>query len=193
MLLLITLFFVINLVEVMLGHQPSLAAHRLNLAFLPVFWLALSLIPLIVLQVYRAPWIVLIARAAMAIAALVGAIGVFAHMVANGVTFESPARAFSPAVWGGPESPNWPIAIIIASVIGLLGMIGVHNGAAGPAWDAPGVLAGFAFVFILAGIALSVLPGMLALASACLVAAALLVLASLLACLAASALERKVP
>jgi len=191
LLVLTTLFFVILLVEIDLGHRPSLAQHEISLALLPVAWLPLSLLALMALQIKPSRLTVAAAQAAMVIAAVIGMAGSLAHILASGVALDRPDRVFSAAVWGGPVSPNWPIAIAVAAVLGFIGSFGASDDDAVLRRDPSGAICGLAFALIVAGIALSATPATLAPSAACLVLAALLLLAALLSLLMAAALERR--
>lgn len=191
LMLVVTLFFVICLVEVDIGHQPSLDAHRLNLSLLPILWLALSLLALIALQVWPSSLSAAAAQVAMVISVLVGLTGVFAHLAASGVSLGDPGRALSVSVLGGPQSPNWPVAIVVSGLVGFVGALGAGDDARILPRDASSLIAGCAFILIVAGIVLNTMPSTLAAASACLVGSALLLLAALLGSLATSLWERK--
>ena len=191
LLVLTTLFFVILVVEVDLGHVPSLKSHAMSLALLPVAWLPLSLFALIVVQVRPSHLAVAAGEAAMVIAAVIGLAGALTHLFASGVALDRTDRVFSATVWGGPVSPNWPVAIAIAAILGFIGCYGAGGDDASLRRDPARAICWAAFALIAAGIALSVTPAMLAQSAACLVLAALLLLATLLALLAESALERR--
>jgi len=191
LLVLTTLFFVILLVEIDLGHRPSLARHEISLALLPVAWLPLSLLALMALQVKPSRLSAAAAQAAMVIAAIIGLTGSLVHILAAGVALDRPDRVFSAAVWGGPVSPNWPIAITVAAVLGFIGSFGAGGGEAVLRRDPSGAICGIAFALLVAGIALSALPVALTPSAVCLVLAALLLLAALLSLLTVAALERR--
>ena len=63
----------------------------------------------------------------MAVSLAVGMIGSGLHMMTSGVDLDHLARAFSSNVWGGPASPNWPVAIALASVLGFIAATGAQR------------------------------------------------------------------
>jgi hypothetical protein len=191
LLLLTTLFFTILLLEVDLGHEPALAGHASGLAFLPVVWLAVSLLLLIALQLKPSPLAGLAVEVAMGIAAVVGVVGSVAHLVASGVALDRLDLMFSPTVWAGPACPNWPIAITVASIIGFAAAYGVDEHEAHQSAGAAGKSAWFAFALIVAGIGLSMIPGMGAASASCFVLASLLLFAIVLGLVASTTLERR--
>jgi hypothetical protein len=177
-----TLFFVILLIEVDLGHQLALQVHDRGLALLPVIWIPIALIALMWMQLRPSPLSRAFVRCSMAIAAVVGIVGFFAHLVASGVTLTNPSRLFDGQVWSGPACPNWPIAITVAAVLGLIA--GLTSAGETVDW-----LRVAAFTFVVAGIVLSLIPASSAAGSAALVAAALLLFASALTVLTESRKE----
>jgi hypothetical protein len=172
-----TLFFVILLIEVDLGHQLALQAHDRGLALLPIIWIPVALIALMWMQLHPSMLSRAFVQGSMAIAAVVGIVGFFAHLVASGVTLTNLPRLFDGQTWGGAACPNWPIAITVAAVLGLIA--GFASAGETVDW-----LRGASFAFVAAGIVLSLFPASLAVGSAALVAAALLLFASALADLA---------
>ncbi len=177
-----TLFFVILLIEVDLGHQLALAGHDRGLALLPIAWVPIALIALIWMQLRPSMLSRAFVRCSMAIAAAVGIVGFFAHLVASGVTIANLSRLFDGQVWSGPACPNWPIAITVAAVPGFIaGSVSAE--------EPMDRLRGAAFAFVAAGIVLSLIPASLAAGGAALVVAALLLFASALADLTKSRKE----
>ena len=190
LLVLTTLFFTILLLEVQLGHEPVTAEHVPSLALLPIVWLSLSLLALIVLQLKPSAPAATVASVAMGGAAVVGILGFFAHLAANGVTLERLDRVFSGAVWGGAACPNWPIAITVAAIIGLPATSGILHEDAPRSRNARDTMLWISCALIVAGIVLSVIPAAAASAD-CLVLAALLLLALILRSFAATLLARR--
>ena len=184
------LFFTIMLLEVDLGHQPAMAEHDAWLALIPVVWLPLSLLALIVVQVAPTALTAILAQAVMAVAAAVGMLGSGLHMMASGVSLENLSRAFSSAVWGGPASPNWPVAITLAAVLGLVAAFGANRDGETLGHDIGGVTAGAAFILIVVGIGFTIMPATVMVSATCLALAALLLLAALISMLANVATER---
>lgn len=190
------LFFSIMLLEVDLGHRPALAGNEAWLAIIPVLWLPVTLMALMALQVKPARATAFIALFVTAIAAVIGAAGSGLHMMAAGVDFAHLARIFSSAVWGGPVSPNWPVAITVAAVLGFagaLGALGAERSEQGLPRGLAGAASGIAYLLILAAIVCAALPALSMVSSACLAAAALLLLAVLIALLAGAAMQRSLP
>jgi hypothetical protein len=186
------LFFVIMLLEVDLGHRPALAGGEAWLALVPVVWLPLALIALIAVQMAPSTVTMIVALMVTAVAAGVGMIGSGLHMMAAGVDFAHLSRLFSSATWGGPVSPNWPVAITVASVLGFIAAIGASRDGETLPRDASGLAAGLAYVLIVAGIACAAVPSLVTVSATCLIVAALLLLAALIAMLANAATERSV-
>jgi len=190
------LFFCIMLLEVDLGHAPALAGNEAWLAVIPVVWLPVTLAALMAVQVRPAPATAFVALAVTAVAAVIGAAGSGLHMMAAGVDFGHLARVFSSAVWGGPVSPNWPVAIAVAAVLGFAGAAGAltaEPGEPGLPRGLAGAASAIAYLLILAAIVCAAAPRLAMVSSACLAAAALLLLAVLIAMLAGAALQRSLP
>ena len=186
-----TLVFSILLLEVDLGHEPTLAEHAPSLAFLPVVWLAVSLLLLIALQLKPSPVTGLAVEVAMGIAAVVGVVGSVAHLLTSGVSLDRLDLLFSPKVWAGPACPNWPIAIAVAAIIGFAAAYGVDEEEAHRRADGADKSAWFAFALIVAGIGLSMVPGIGAASASCFVLASLLLFAIVLGLVASTTLERR--
>jgi hypothetical protein len=184
------LFFTIMLLEVDLGHRPALARQDSWLALVPVVWLPISLVILMTVQIVPSFATALIAMAVMAITAAVGMAGSGLHMMAAGVDLGHLSRVFSSAVWGGHESPNWPVAITLAAVLGFIASIGSQRSDDGLPCDIAGMMSALAYALIVAGIAFSALPSLVMISAACLLSAALLLLAVLIAMLTSAAIER---
>ena len=193
LLTLAVLFFVIMLVEIDLGHRPALARGDAWLALVPVVWLPVSLIALIAVQWAPSTATMLAALAVMAVSAAVGMVGSGLHMMAAGVDLTHLSRIFSSAVWGGPVSPNWPVAITVAAVLGFIAALGAAGERPAQSDDALGAVTVVADVLIAIGIALSPWPDLVAFSAASLVGAALLLLAALVGMLARARFERSVP
>jgi len=182
------LFFAIMLLEVDLGHAPALARHSW-LALIPVVWLPITLLGLIAVDVHPSPFTVIVALIVTVTAAVIGMTGSGLHMQAAGVDLEHLGRVFSSEVWGGRESPNWPVAITLAAVFGFAGALG----ASANRNSLPGATSALAYLLIVAGVLCAAAPGLMTIASACLAVAALLLLAALIATLAGMAMERSFP
>jgi hypothetical protein len=185
------LLFTIMLLEVDLGHRPALARQDGLLVLVPVVWLPFSLVALMAVQIVPSRFTSLIAVAVMAVSAAVGMVGSGLHMMAAGVDFEHLSRVFSSAVWGGHESPNWPIAITVAAVLGLIGAVNARRDEA-LVCDITSIAALIAYALIVAGIAFSVVPSLVMISAVCLLCAALLLLAVLIGMLAGAATQRSV-
>jgi hypothetical protein len=183
------LFFTVMLLEVDLGHAPALA-RRSFLALVPVFWLPITLFALIAVQIKPNLVSVSAAMFATAVAFAVGMIGSGLHMQAAGVDLEHLGRVFSSTVWGGHESPNWPVAITIAAVLGFAASVNAHHDQQSLPHDFTGAVTAFADLLIVAGIASATVSGLAVAGSACLVIAALLLLAVLVAQVAGATMER---
>ena len=186
------LFFIIMLIEVDLGHRAALLRQDSWLALVPVVWLPVSLLVLMAVQVSPSKATSFVAIAVMAVSAAVGMIGSGLHMMAAGVDFSHLNRIFTSAVWGGHESPNWPIAITVASVLGLVAAIDAGRDRQTLPHGALGAASIVAFILIVAGCALAAIP-LVTLSAASLAVAALLLLAVLLAMLANAMTERTAP
>ena len=186
------LFFIVMLIEVDLGHRAALLRQDSWLALLPVVWLPVSLLVLMAVQVSPSKATSFVAIAVMAVSAALGMIGSGLHMIAAGVDFEHLNRIFTSAVWGGHESPNWPIAITVASVLGLVAAIDAGRDRQSLPHGALGAATVVAFILIVAGCALAAIP-LVTLSAASLAVAALLLLAVLLAMLAHAMTERTAP
>ena len=187
------LFLTIMLLEVDLGHRPALARQESWLALIPVIWLPLTLFSLMAVQIKPTLPISIFAQALTAIAAAVGAVGSGLHMMAAGVDLGHLGRLFSSAVWGGPVSPNWPIAITVASVLGFIGAFAAERDEQIASHDVTHLARCTAYLLILAGIALGVVPDLVMASAALLVGAALLLLAALIGMLASAAMQRSAP
>jgi hypothetical protein len=185
------LLFTIMLLEVDLGHRPALARQDGFLVLVPVVWLPISLVALMAVQIAPSLFTALVAVAVMAVSAGVGMAGSGLHMMAAGVDFEHLSRVFSSAVWGGHESPNWPIAITVAAVLGLIGAVNAHHDEA-LSHDTSGIAALIAYALIVVGIAFSAVPSLVMISAVCLLCAALLLLAVLIGMLAGAATQRSV-
>jgi len=187
------LFLVIVLLEVDLGHRPAIAQHEVWLALVPSIWLPISLMALMAMQLFPSLFTVIATQVTMAIAVVVGTVGSGAHVLASGVTLAHPERLFSVAVWGGPQSPIWPIGITMAAVLGLIASLDAHRDGETLHRDAGGVATGIAFALILAGIGLAPVSWALTVSATSLVLAALLLLAVIVGMLATAAMERSTP
>ena len=185
------LFFTVMLLEVDLGHAPALARHSL-LALIPVFWLPITLFALMAVQIK--PGLVTMSAALIVttIAAAVGVIGSGLHMQAAGVDLEHLSRLFSSAVWGGHESPNWPVAITLAAVFGFAASVNAHRDNESLPHDLAGAATAIAYLLIVAGVVCAAVPALTMVGSACLALAALLLLAVLVAQLAGAGMQRSV-
>ena len=186
------LFFTIMLLEVDLGHRPALAAQEAWLALIPVVWLPISLLALITVQLMPTTLTAIAAQIVMVVAAAIGMIGSGLHMMVSGVSLENLSRIFSSAVWGGPASPNWPVAIAVAAVLGLVASFGANHDGETLRHDV-GVPAGVAYVLIIVSIGLSAIPSAVMVSASCLVVAALLLLAALVGMLTNAAIQRSAP
>ena len=187
------LLFVIMLVEVDLGHRPALAQGNAWLALIPVVWLPVALIALIAVQWGPSLPTMLAALAVMAVSAAVGMAGSGLHMMAAGVDLAHLDRVFSSAVWGGPVSPNWPVAITVAAVLGFIAAFGAAGERAMQATNALGLVNAVADILIIGGVGGGTWPAFLAISAACLVAAALMLLAALVGTLAQARMQGSSP
>jgi hypothetical protein len=187
------LFFVIMLLEVDLGHRPILARQDSWAALVPVVWLPISLLALMAVQIAPSWPTALFAQAVMAVSAAVGMVGSGLHMMTSGVDLDHLARAFSSNVWGGPASPNWPVAIALASVLGFVAATSAQRDGETLPRNALGVTAVIADLLIVAGCTFAALPSLVLPSAVCLVAAALLLLAALLGLLINARTERTMP
>jgi hypothetical protein len=187
------LFFVVMLIEVDLGHRAALLKQDSWLALVPVVWLPVSLIALMAVQVAPSKATSFAAIAVMAVSAALGMIGSGLHIMAAGVDFQHLNRIFSSMVWGGHQSPNWPIAITVASVLGLVAAIDAGHDRQTLPHGALGVVSVIAFILIVLGCALAAIPDLVTLSAASLAAVALLLLAVLVALLANALNERTAP
>ena len=178
------LFFIVMLIEVDLGHHVALLRRGAWLALVPVVWLPVSLLALMAVQVAPSNVTSYAAMAVMLVSAAVGMAGSGLHMMAGGVDLSHLNRVFTSAVWGGHQSPNWPIAITVASVLGFVAAIDAGHGRAGLPRGALGIASAIAFILIVLGCALAAAPGLVTLSAASLTAAALLLLAVLIGALA---------
>ena len=193
LLTLAVLFFIVMLIEVDLGHRAALLRQDSWLALIPVVWLPISLLVLIAVQVAPSKATSFIAMGVMAVSAAVGMIGSGLHMMAAGVDFDHLNRIFSSSVWGGHESPNWPVAITVASVLGLVAAIDAGRNRQTLPSGALGAAAVIAYILIVLGCALAAVPDLVTLSAASLTLAALLLLAVLLGLLANAMTERTAP
>lgn len=187
------LFFVIMLLEVDVGHRSALLRHDSWLALVPVVWLPVSLMVLMAVQVAPSRFTAYVAIAVMLVSAAVGMVGSSLHMIAAGVDLDHLNRVFSSSVWGGHQSPNWPIAITVASVLGLVAAIGAGRQPESLPRGALRAGSAIAFIIIVLGCALAAVPGLVTLSAASLAAAAFLLLAVLLGMLVNASTERTVP
>lgn len=190
LLTLAVLFFVIMLLEVDLGHRPTLAAQESWLALVPAVWLPIALFSLMAVQIAPSLATTLFAQAVMAVAAAVGMAGAGLHMMASGVDLEHLSRVFSANVWGGPASPNWPVAISLASVLGFVGATAAQRDRETLSHDVGGVATGLAYFLIVAGCGFAALPSLVLVSAVCLVLAALLLLGALVGMLVTARMER---
>lgn len=185
------LFFVVMLLEVHLGHRPVLASGHAWLALIPVVWLPFALLALMAVLIAPSSFTMLAALLVMAVAAAVGVIGSGLHMMAAGVDFGHLSRLFSSAVWGGRVSPNWPVAITLAAVLGFIASFGAHRDGATLATDATGATARAACILIVVGIASAAVPSLVTVSASSLILAALLLVAALIAMLMSAVSEGK--
>lgn len=125
LLLVSTLYFGILFLESSVGHVPLLSADWKSLAILPVIVLPLSLLSLMLVIIVPAAWAAACMRIVMIVAAVVGVVGVFPHLAANGVAAHQLQPVFSGAVFHGEPGPTWPIAIAFGGVLGFIGSFGV--------------------------------------------------------------------
>jgi hypothetical protein len=186
------LFFTVTLVEVDLGHTPALAHHSW-LALLPVAWLPVAMVTLMAVQITPSRFTVIVALIANTIAAAIGMLGAGLHMQAAGVDFEHLSRVFSSAIWGGHQSPNWPIGIAAAGVLGIAASLGADRDCETLPCDLAGMTTAVAYALIVAGSGAAALPALTMVSSACFVVAALLLLAAFLAVLAGARTQRSMP
>ncbi len=185
------LFFVIILLEVDLGHRAAIERHQDWAVLAPVVWVPISLFALMALQIAPSPLAAALTVIAMAIGAAVGMIGSGLHMMAAGVDLTHLSRAFSPAVWGGPVSPNWPVSITVASFLGFLAALG--GGREGFPRGLAGLATATAYILVVIGIVSAVVPALVMTSATCLVLAALLLLAVLIGTVASAGTERSTP
>jgi hypothetical protein len=186
------LFFTIMLLEVDLGHAPAIARHSW-LALLPVVWLPLTLLALMAVQIKPSVLTMCVALAITTIAAAIGMIGSGLHMQAAGVDLGHISRVFSSEVWGGRESPNWPVAITLAAVFGLAAAFNAHRDNESLTRDLGGTATAVAYILIVAGVVCATMPVLTTISAACLAIASLLLLAVLVAILSGTAMERSLP
>jgi hypothetical protein len=187
------LFFVIMLLEVDLGHRPVLAGQESWTALVPVVWLPISLLALMAVQIAPSFGTAVVAQVVMAVSAAVGMVGSGLHMMASGVDLEHLARIFSADVWGGLASPNWPVAITVASVLGFVAATGAQRDGERLAFDVSGVAAGLAYILIIVGCGFAAVPSLVLVSAVCLVLAALLLLGALIGLLLNARIERTLP
>lgn len=176
LLLLTTLYFAILFLESDVNHVPLLSAGWLTYALIPVVWLSFSLLALMAAQLWPSAATSRLLHVAMIGAALVGIIGVFPHLAANGVTWNNPGALFNPALLHGQPGPQWPLAITIGAVLGLIGGNGIAQDAAFQR-AAVGWPTRIAFILVLIGVALSDSLATLGWGSSVIVVAALFLLA----------------
>ena len=112
-------------------------------------------------------------------------------MMAAGVDFDHLSRLFSSAVWGGRVSPNWPVAITLASVLGFIAALGAHRDGASLPRGATGATTALAYILIVVGIAFAAWPALVTVSATSLLIAALLLVAALVAYWRAHGLERE--
>ncbi len=176
LLMLTTLYFAILFLESDVNHVPLLSAGWLTYALIPVVWLSFSLVALMVVQMWPSSGTSRLLQVAMIGAALVGIIGVFPHLAANGVTWNHLGALFNPALLHGEPGPQWPLSITIGAVLGLIGGNGVAADAAfqrvGAGWPTR-----IAFILVVIGVALSDALATLGWGSSVIVIASLLLLA----------------
>jgi hypothetical protein len=187
------LFFVIMLLEADLGHRPALAGGEAWLALVPVVWLPIALFALMAVQIAPSMLTMLAALFVTAVAAAVGMIGSGLHMMAAGVDLEHLGRLFSSAVWGGPVSPNWPVAITVASMLGFIASFGANRDDESFPHDINGLTTGLAYGLIVVGIGFSAVPSLVTISATSLIVAALLLVAALIGILANARTERSIP
>ena len=175
LLMLTTLYFSILFLESEVSHVPLLSAGWLTLALLPVIWLAVSLLALMAALLWPSAWTSRFLQVAMLGAAVVGVIGVFPHLAANGVTWNQLGSLLNGTVFHGEPGPQWPLAITIGAALGFIGAYGIAKDLefkrATAGW--PAVLA---FVVLVVGIALSYSLTTLGWGATAIVASALLLL-----------------
>ncbi len=175
LLTLTTLYFAILFLESNVSHIPLLSAGWRSLALLPVVWLAVSLLALMAALLWPSAVTGRLLQIAMLVAAVIGIIGVFPHLAANGIAWNHPAALFSGAAFHGEPGPQWPLAITIGAVLGFIGAYRTaknrESKRAGVGWPAM-----IAFVLLIVGIALSDSLATLGWGSTAIVAAALLLL-----------------
>lgn len=176
LLLLTTLYFAILFLESEVGHIPILSAGIWNLALLPVVWLAVSLLTLMAVLLWPSVGTSGLLQIAMVGAGIIGIVGVFPHFAAIGVTWGHLGALADGSFLHGEPGPQWPLAITIGGVLGLIGGYGVADDVAF-ARESVGWLKYVAFALLLAGIALSDYLATLGWGSIIVVAAALLLFA----------------
>jgi hypothetical protein len=175
LLMLTTFYFAILYLESEVSHMPLLSASWWNLALVPVVWLAVSLLTLMAVLLWPSVVTSRVLQVAMVVAAVVGVLGVFPHLAANGISWNKPGSLFSAAAFHGEPGPQWPLAITIGAVLGFIGGYGITGAAdiGRPVrW-----LTRVAFLLLIVGIALSSSLTTLGWGATAVVAAALLLLA----------------
>ncbi len=176
LLLLTTLYFAILFLESDVNHVPLLSAGWLSFALIPVVWLSFSLVALMAVALWPSSATSRLLQVAMIGAALVGIIGVFPHLAANGVTWNHPSALLNPALLHGAPGPQWPLAITIGAVLGFIGGYGIAQDVdfahATVGWPTR-----IAFVLVVIGVALSDWLATLGWGSSVIVISALLLLA----------------
>ncbi len=185
------LFFVIILLEVDLGHRAAIERHEDWAVLVPVVWVPISLFALMALQIAPSLLSAVLVAITMAVSAAVGMIGSGLHMMAAGVDLAHLSRMFSPAVWGGPVSPNWPVSITVASFFGFLAALG--SGREGFSRGLAGAATAAAYILVTLGIISAAVPSLVMVSATSLALAALLLLAVLVAMLASAGVERSAP
>ena len=175
LLMLTTFYFSILYLESEVSHMPLLSAGWWNLALVPVVWLAVSLLALMAVVVWPSAVTSRLLLVAMVVAAVMGIVGVFPHLAANGIARNKPGSLFSAAAFQGEPGPQWPLAITIGAVLGFIGGYGITGAA-----DIGRPVRWFtrvAFLLLIVGIALSSSLTTLGWGATAVVAAALLLLA----------------
>jgi hypothetical protein len=176
LLMLTTLYFAILFLEVEVNHIPLLLAGWRTLAILPVVWMGVALLALMAALLWPSATTMRLLQVAMVIAAVIGVIGVFPHLAANGVTWGQYGALLSGAVFHGQPGPQWPLAITIGGALGLIGAYGLPDDQefkrARVAWPVY-----VAFLVLLAGIVLSYSFSTLGWGATAIVVAALVLLA----------------
>lgn len=121
-------------------------------------------------------------------AALVGIIGVFPHLAANGVALNKLGPLLNGSVLHGEPGPQWPLAITIGSVLGLIAAYGLADDQEYTRGSL-GWFTAMVFALLIVGIALCDNLTTLGWGAAAIVIAAILLLAVTLANIASSSSE----